>query len=524
MRAYGIFAGGGVKGAALAGALEAAQREKINFLGYGGASAGAIIAYLATIGYGGNEIYIKMIRSPFKDMLFEDKGEKLFQLKSVLDLPPLFKSMFRLSNLKKLRGLKLNNLRVHAKDATLTFLQVVFGICSIIKAPFSKELGVYNTDHLRSTLVEWTKVKAPGLLNGLNDSLTFEHLHKSTGLDLKIVCSDLSSKTAVVYSAQTTPNADVFDAVCGSASYPFLFNPKIGNEKVLIDGGLSSNVPMFMFKDEQKDANIPIYAFDLHKEVTLPEGSLGWFDYLKRLIDTALEASDNVMFNMLNARRVKVNVPKDIDTLDVNVSKLDVMRLYYAGLIDGLDFFSSDDTVKLLKASLDDINREALAHYGPAHMFNVVLNAIQEESTFDNESVRVWLYVPTSRNSIVSIAGSANASGKRYEWPLDSIGEVIDARDAWLKKAEIISSDNAGTKTRVSFPIFREEDTLRFHQSNTRESHCIGVLVLDINVAPKECMWLYFHKSRVILDETFRTNMLQPWLILLGRVLSNARF
>ncbi|MEL7384657.1 MAG: hypothetical protein AAGJ88_13805, partial [Pseudomonadota bacterium] len=210
--------------------------------------------------------------------------------------------------------------------------------------------------------------------------------------------------------------------------------------------------------------------------------------------------------------------------LDVNVSKLDVMRLYYAGLTDGLEFFSNDQTVKLLKASLDDITKEALANYGSAEMFEVVLNAIQEESTFEEELVRVWLYVPTSRNSLVSISVSANASGKLYEWPLDSSDDVIDAREAWTKKAEVVSSDNAETKTRVSFPIFREEDTLRFHQSNTTESHCIGVLVLDTNVAPEECMWLYLHKSRVVLEETFRTKMLQPWLVLLSRVLSNARF
>ncbi|EJS4057352.1 hypothetical protein BBM86_11745 [Vibrio parahaemolyticus] len=520
MKAYGIFAGGGVKGAALAGALEAAQREKINFLGYGGASAGAIIAYLSAIGYSGREIYIKMIRSPFKDMLFEDKGEKLFLLKksvsSLSSFPVSLKNIFK--------GTNRQNFVNKAKDIVVTCPPFIYSIVPITNIVRSKELGIYNTDHLRNTLVEWTRKEAPNLLIGYDNRLTFAQLHKETDLDLKIICSDLSSKRAVVYSVQTTPDEDVLDAVCSSASYPFLFNPQICDEKVLIDGGLSSNVPMFMFKDEQKNANIPIYAFDLYKEAILPEGKLGRLSYVSRLIDTALEASDNVMFEMLNAKRVKVNVPQDIDTLDVNVSKLDVMRLYYAGLTDGLEFFSNDQTVKLLKASLDDITKEALANYGSAEMFEVVLNAIQEESTFEEELVRVWLYVPTSRNSLVSISVSANASGKLYEWPLDSSDDVIDAREAWTKKAEVVSSDNAETKTRVSFPIFREEDTLRFHQSNTTESHCIGVLVLDTNVAPEECMWLYLNKSRVVLEETFRTKMLQPWLVLLSRVLSNARF
>ena len=56
MKAYAVFDGGGVKGAALAGALTAAEQEKIEFQGYGGTSAGSIVALLASIGYTGKEI------------------------------------------------------------------------------------------------------------------------------------------------------------------------------------------------------------------------------------------------------------------------------------------------------------------------------------------------------------------------------------------------------------------------------------------------------------------------------------
>jgi NTE family protein len=42
MEAYAIFDGGGVKGAALVGALAAARSKDLEFLGYGGTSAGSI--------------------------------------------------------------------------------------------------------------------------------------------------------------------------------------------------------------------------------------------------------------------------------------------------------------------------------------------------------------------------------------------------------------------------------------------------------------------------------------------------
>lgn len=56
MRAYAVFGGGGAKGAALAGCLKAAQDNKIDFRGYGGTSAGSMVALMAAVGYTGAEL------------------------------------------------------------------------------------------------------------------------------------------------------------------------------------------------------------------------------------------------------------------------------------------------------------------------------------------------------------------------------------------------------------------------------------------------------------------------------------
>jgi predicted acylesterase/phospholipase RssA len=61
MRAFAILDGGGVKGAALAGALKAAQDRGIEFAGYGGTSAGSIVALLACAGYTGAELQAKFV-------------------------------------------------------------------------------------------------------------------------------------------------------------------------------------------------------------------------------------------------------------------------------------------------------------------------------------------------------------------------------------------------------------------------------------------------------------------------------
>jgi NTE family protein len=53
MQAYAVMDGGGVKGAALAGCLRAADDAGIEFIGFGGTSAGSIIAVLACVGFTG---------------------------------------------------------------------------------------------------------------------------------------------------------------------------------------------------------------------------------------------------------------------------------------------------------------------------------------------------------------------------------------------------------------------------------------------------------------------------------------
>jgi NTE family protein len=70
MKAYAILDGGGVKGAALAGALSAAAENGIEFEGYGGTSAGAIVALLASVGFTPEEIrHIMLEEVDFTDFL-----------------------------------------------------------------------------------------------------------------------------------------------------------------------------------------------------------------------------------------------------------------------------------------------------------------------------------------------------------------------------------------------------------------------------------------------------------------------
>jgi hypothetical protein len=88
--------------------------------------------------------------------------------------------------------------------------------------------------------------------------VTFEELYRATGVELNIVAADLSLKHQIVFSHLETPNCSVAGAVVASSSIPFAFPsgllqvPESGGEiyyHTIVDGGVWSNFPMFVFKD-----------------------------------------------------------------------------------------------------------------------------------------------------------------------------------------------------------------------------------------------------------------------------------
>ncbi|HBN6486456.1 TPA: patatin-like phospholipase family protein, partial [Escherichia coli] len=84
LESYAVFEGGGIKGIAFAGALEAAERAGINFVGYAGASAGALVGFLACLGYSGSQIYNAIKHMDFSEFTHGDIQESTLHIKRVL--------------------------------------------------------------------------------------------------------------------------------------------------------------------------------------------------------------------------------------------------------------------------------------------------------------------------------------------------------------------------------------------------------------------------------------------------------
>jgi predicted acylesterase/phospholipase RssA len=209
----GVFEGGGAKAVAYCGALEAVEEHNCWFEAVAGSSAGAITAALIAAGYSPREL-----------------EEPMVQLLKLLQFPGLRKAFCSLRN----KG------EIFQHEAFIKKLdELLRRKCS----RFDDQLG--------------------------DEELTFQKLHNATGVDLYVVAADVSRREPIVFHHRYTPKCQVADAVVASASIPFAFDggmltaestilhplSKTGREddirvfRTILDGGVWTNFPMFVFKD-----------------------------------------------------------------------------------------------------------------------------------------------------------------------------------------------------------------------------------------------------------------------------------
>lgn len=242
MKIDGVFSGGGIKGLALIGAYEEIEKRGFQFERVAGTSAGSIVAGLIIAGYTSKEI---------------------FQLMGELDLSKLL-------------------------DARSTFIPL----------PFAKwlfvywKLGLYKGNELEKWLKE--KLAAKGLKN-------FSDLPAQT---LRVIASDLSNGQLVVLPDDLdkygiSPNSfSIAKAIRMSCSIPYFFEPvkMRSNEgvNIIVDGGVLSNFPMWLFENENGQRTRPVLGIKLsHNEHEHKKHTIGnAIQLFTALFETMKDAHD----------------------------------------------------------------------------------------------------------------------------------------------------------------------------------------------------------------------------------------
>ncbi|WP_338473259.1 patatin-like phospholipase family protein [Niallia sp. XMNu-256] len=238
----GVFSGGGIKGIALIGAIEEIEKRGYKFKRVAGASAGAIIASLIAARYSSKEI----------DGLLDE-----------LDLKILL-------------------------DERKTILP--YSVAKWILLYF--RLGLYKGNALEKWLEEILARK------GLR---TFADLPRQ---HLRFVASDITNGRLMILPDDLVkygidPHSfSIAKAVRMSCSLPYFFEPVTLKSKkessIIVDGGVLSNFPMWLFDDDNVDRVRPVIGIKLsHNMEDLPKNKIkNAIQLFTALFETMKDAHD----------------------------------------------------------------------------------------------------------------------------------------------------------------------------------------------------------------------------------------
>ena len=293
-----VFQGGGVRGIAYAGVL-ASLPDYCRIHSVGGTSAGAIVAGLLAIGIKGEELKRILADKRLFDLL--DKSEVL-RVARLREAWTAARAMWENSN-SKLSLWKIGGFSWRHRNLLVDLREIW------------KVRGLHSSQKLR----EW-----------LDDVLQEKTFNDIVVDDLRIVAADVSGRAYKTYDKEQNRKTFIAEAVHASASIPLFFSPLTLGPTHLVDGGLLSNFPSFLFAQ----GKYPTIGFRLaDMEASGPLDST--VSYLKALVTTMAEAHDKHRGDPPNFKAYWIQTPTHIPSTKFSLDKRDVDELYNIGLAVG---------------------------------------------------------------------------------------------------------------------------------------------------------------------------------------------
>jgi len=294
MKINAVFEGGGVKGIALTGAVQAAERRGLSFHQVAGTSSGAIVASLVAAGYTAEEMKRVIMETPFSAFL---QRSKVFDTKIIGPSLRLF--------LKK---------------------------------------GLYSGEALEYWMQQLLLAK------GIR---TFGDLKLN---QLRIVASDITQRKLLVLPDDIIQYGinplqfPIAKAVRMSTSIPYFFDPVILRKSAdkrrpkekfidqfvyIVDGGLLSNFPLWLFDQDNMsalDQMIPTIGFQLvGRGSGKPNQIYGPISMFRALFSTMLDAHDDRYIEEVNRFRT-IKIPTlGVSNTDFHITNEESLKLFEAG-------------------------------------------------------------------------------------------------------------------------------------------------------------------------------------------------
>ena len=320
--ADGVFEGGGVKGLAFAGALQAAEEVGINrWVNVAGTSAGSIVAALLAGGFDARAMKEILWSTEYRE--FADYGR--------------------------------------------------FGLLSAARNALTRR-GLARGEYFRGWLEDRMADSELGKRNPTFDDVARDDLpadlpseqREEARYRLRVIASDITEGRMLVLPEDIEDYVDadgvpyergslgIVEAVRMSMSFPFFFEPVTlyrARESdgelqphLIVDGGILSNFPVWLF-DNPGEVRRPTFGFKLHSGAGPESPSrreiprLLWpLPMAKAMFFAATEAWDRRTSKATRVRTVSIPTG-EIKTLDFGLGDADKRALYGSGLESAREFF-----------------------------------------------------------------------------------------------------------------------------------------------------------------------------------------
>lgn len=320
---FAVFEGGGAKGVAHVGALQAIEENRLEIVGVAGTSAGALIAVLTAIGLEAADI---MSATEPQDDILTRMGS------SPVDL--LGACKWRAFERVRTRGrIALLTATILGAIGSALFTPRITG--TLLDA--IEDRGHFGAERIRALINRAIRERLSviaaeaGLDRRIPDEVTFAHLAQGwpTVVPLKIVVTDVDQGRLEVFDAHRTPHVVVAEAVAASISIPLVFKsaaiPSFSPGR-FADGGLVSNLPIWSFFEEKLSYErehpgrppVPVVGFTLDNpkpDGAKPGAPIGLIAFLGRLVSAALQGSQGTATRFLDDVTI-VPLQTSLGTLD----------------------------------------------------------------------------------------------------------------------------------------------------------------------------------------------------------------
>lgn len=259
-----VFEGGGVKGTAFLGALRCFAEAGIQLRKVAGTSAGAITAALVAAQFSIEELEDVIGRLDYLKDLLSKKTSPLILNGSPED--DLSKPQLMIGNLLLAQVLGQNGLGQYSAEPFVRWLTQTL----------SDRLSTFGSLNAQQGPVEWYRDRA-----------------------LKIIASDISRGEMLLLPNDldlfglNPHDFSVAEAVRLSMSIPFFFEPGHLGQSTIVDGGILSNFPLWIYDAPQyRTPRCPTFGIRLTEGRRAPRNIEGPLDMLSGMFETMMVARD----------------------------------------------------------------------------------------------------------------------------------------------------------------------------------------------------------------------------------------